>query len=82
MNQKMKSEIMDIANKACEDAALHKNSTFGKESINWGDLGCTYVEQEIVVTIEEASPTASGLREFIWKRLKEAEYDCEVITEW
>ena len=32
--------------------------------------------------VEEASPDANELQQFIWERLRGAGFDVEVVTEW
>ncbi len=80
-------ELRRIVNQACEDAFADvakdcKNSRFDKEAVNWADLHFCELETNPRVLVEEASPGANELRQFIWERLRKAGFDVEVVTEW
>ncbi len=61
-------------------------------SINWGDLRCVnvsycldvYNETYYTVEIEEASPTAYKLQDYVYRKLekKYPDLDIRVSTEW
>jgi hypothetical protein len=54
------------------------------EPVNWMDLSCYAVEQQINVSIHEASPTSHYLMESVREMLKKKypKLDINVITEW
>ena len=80
MNSKLKENltlIQDVANKALE---LHKNSTEKFSGVNYGDLRVVDVwvkysihEEDLVygVLIEECSPTAYDLQDYMLEYLKD-----------
>jgi hypothetical protein len=62
-------------------------------AINWGDLGCTDVQEcrsvhdnytTVTVTIEEADPSNQELRQYVYERLTEKfpGVQFEINTEW
>jgi len=96
MNSKLKENltlIQDVANKALE---LHKNSTEKFSGVNYGDLRVVDVwvkysihEEDLVygVLIEECSPTAYELQDYMLEYLKDnlpdyLGWNVYVETEW
>ena len=80
-------ELRRIVNQACRDAHAdvkrhRKNSRFHSDAVNWADLGFVELEMRTRVIVEEASPDANELRQFIWERLQGHRFDVEVVTEW
>ena len=82
-------QLYDAANKACEAAFENKIGITG--AINWGDLGCTdarswrnYLgETGYSVIIEECSPDAYELAQFIQTELENAGFEIiEIQLEW
>jgi hypothetical protein len=77
-------DILDAASAEPDDV----RSAMG--AVNWGDLGCTEIEgrrsflhdvpEVIVAIIEEASPSATGLRDYVQGKLGRA--DVFIETEW
>jgi len=96
ITRKELEEIENLANEAIR-ALYHKNGV-GKvnrekleqlgldgEAINWGDLKCYDVEVAVNVYVDEASPEAIKLQEYIRKYIEERFHlslPVEVITEW
>lgn len=82
--------LMDEVNAALDAAEKCARASMG--AVNWGDLSCRDVEVRtslihdtsmIAVTIEEASPDATGLRAFVSAWLEERGWkDVDVETEW
>src|SRR3990167_5558619 len=78
--------IRHLVDAAC-DSALHQKELFTRESINWGDLGCSAIEYCIDeegdtffrVVVEEASPSARGLADFVDKYLEAHGYDSDEL---
>jgi hypothetical protein len=96
MNSNIKDnliQIQEVANKALE---LHKNSTERFGGVNYGDLRVVDVyvkysihdeDLEYGVLIEECSPTAYELQEYMVEYLKdnlpnELGWNCYVELEW
>jgi len=85
-------EIADAVNSILKEASLYKED-FSMDSINWGDLKCNEVrevstiypeeDKSIEIIIDEASPDAYHLCEFVYDKLSER-YGIEVYvrTEW
>jgi len=85
-------EIADAVNSILKEASLYKED-FSLDAISWGDLKCNEVRQistiypeednSIEVIINEASPDAYHLCEFVYDKLAER-YGVEVYvrTEW
>jgi len=70
---------------------VRRHGRFKNEAVNWADLGVVtteiYVEDDGStgwrVYIEEASPTAAALCDYIAEKLAKAGFaDIEVISEW
>ena len=78
--------IRHLVDAACDDA-LHQKGLFAGESINWGDLGFGDAEYCIDdqghacfrVVIEEASPSARGLADFVDRYLETHGYDSDEL---
>lgn len=96
MNSNIKDnlfQIQEVANKALE---LHKNSTERFGGVNYGDLevvdvwvkySIKYEDLEYGVLIEECSPTAYDLQDYMVEYLKENLPDylrdlVDVVTAW
>jgi hypothetical protein len=82
-------ELMTLSQKIAEEAYKKRGEIHG--AINWGDLGTTDAQHCIDVSgrtffriiIEEASPDASELRDFVSKRLAEEGWqNVDVELEW
>jgi hypothetical protein len=89
-----RNEALDLQN-AIDDILLGAGTEpddvrLAMGAINWGDLGCTEIElrrsllhdfpETIVALIEEASPDAIGLRDYV--RMKLGRDDVQIETEW
>jgi len=89
------AEIIDWVDLLLEEAARVKER-FASDPINWGDLRCVAVvvgtehrsannsSPVLDVRIEEAGPSCSVLRQWIWEQL-EARWGIkvtDVVTEW
>ena len=87
--QTLQSLVNDILEKAFIERHTNK---LVHDAINWGDLGCTDVEDRrsllresnlITVVIEEASPDATHLHKYVSEALEAKGYtDVFVCTEW
>jgi hypothetical protein len=87
------SRLQRLTNDALDKAAeLSNEERLIMGAINWGDLGCCDVEERrsllkgtsfVAVCIEEASPDATGLQNYVGKYLEEHGHgDVYVSTEW
>jgi hypothetical protein len=69
-----------------KNGKVGKRCKFIDEPINWGDLSCFEVKQDIdgtfVVFIDEASPDCCNFNRFIEAELKKKGIEADVITEW
>ena len=82
-------DLKKVAQDACEEACDHTDIA---GAVNWGDLSCRDAEYYVAsvglstgyrVYIEEASPSASELRDFIFEYLGDRGYkEVEVILDW
>ena len=90
---KEQAEILrDVVNAILETAFTARHRVLSMAAVNWGDLGCTDVEERtslltgsklITVIIEEASPEAAQLIKFVSHALEQHGYkDVYVCTEW
>lgn len=81
-------ELKAKGEEACE-AALENSGVIGG-AVNWGDLHCTGAEyflqddgyESYRIYVEEASPDAGDLINWLEEYMFNAGWDCEVITEW
>lgn len=79
-------KIRALVDNAC---SIAKNYGVGG-AINWADLGCSHVatregdDGSVVyrVYVEEASPEAVELKEFIEDHLETQGHTVDVVTEW
>lgn len=75
--------VEEIVNEILEEAREFRDSTFQYDAVNWAAVRCSEVEIKVVVAIDEASPDALCLREFVKRKLADRGFeDVEVITEW
>lgn len=85
--------IRDLVNAAlCAAYNLPDDQRFALGAINWGDLDCVDVEHResllypgepvCVALVEEASPEATGLQQFVRQYLLEHGLHIEVETAW
>jgi hypothetical protein len=78
-------DLQTMVNKILEHAFAKRNEICG--AVNWADLACTDVaisllDEVVTVTIEEASPDANELREFVSTELSKVGHNVRVQTEW
>lgn len=84
---RLQSAIDAILTKAATEPGAARHAM---GAINWGDLGCTEIEERrsllhpgdpwVVAIIEEASPDAVGLKKYVGDRLDRP--DIVIETEW
>ena len=89
----MKALVLQAEINAILDAAENEPGDVRQAmgAINWGDLGCTEIEERfsllrpgefcIVAIVEEASPDATGLKAYILERLPSYP-NLAIETEW
>jgi len=94
MNIRDAERLRDVVNAGLADAFDQMKNGFDFGGVNWGDLGCTDIEQRtsqlhpsnpavIYAVIEEAAPDAHKLCKFIEEHLKKNGFpDVAVVTEW
>ena len=91
MTEPIKSQIKKIKEVADKILEEHKNSTEKFGGVNYGDLGVVDVsynlhldgEEDYSVLIEECSPTAYELQEYMIECLKDKlGFYVDVILEW
>ena len=91
MTEPIKSQIKTIKEIADEILETHKNSTEKFGGVNYGDLGVVDVsynlhldgEEDYSVLIEECSPTAYELQEYMIECLKDKlGFYVNVVLEW
>ena len=69
------------------DKAKIKKYNLENDSINWGDLGVVRAKkirgkEKFIILVEEASPEATNLHQYLEDWLTEWGWDIKVKTEW
>lgn len=82
--QKKVNSLIRSLYKESGDVDLTKLKELGldKEPVNWGNLECTSVRIVVIAYIEEASPDAVRLKDWLEDKLAEEGYDVVVVPEW